>query len=110
MKRQIFYIGGFDPRGVRFYYNLCKEQVDCWQSLYKIKATIGKKEQVDNHVSKWDINTEQGLNLEYNFLHWDDIIRSNWIRKPHVLLWQAIKTYYGFIRNSNWKFIRKITA
>jgi hypothetical protein len=108
MKRQIFYISGFDPRGSRFYYNLHKQQLSSWQHLYDAKAIISKKKQVADHVSQWQVTADQDVNIEYNFLHWDDIIKDNWLRKPQLLLCQAIKAYYGFLRNSQWKFLRSL--
>ncbi len=93
-----YFISGFDPRGSNHY-----------QKLFQIELkergwALGKRISNGN-ITRWplDLKQDQGNNdfkrstSELCFLHWDDIARENWPRKPLELLKQCSHYAYFFL-------------
>jgi hypothetical protein len=80
-KRIVYYIGGFDPRGVRHYHALYKEHSQKQSKINGIETTVSSRKKIHNHLHQWEIDAiDGGLNVHttYRFLSWDDIIRAQW--------------------------------
>ncbi|MDD2828393.1 MAG: hypothetical protein PHW18_02335 [Sulfuricurvum sp.] len=76
-KRVVYYLSGFDPRGVHHYYSLYKENFNNQMTINGMKGTVSPRK----NLHQWEIDaTDQGIHVNtlYNFLSWDDIIRSEW--------------------------------
>ena len=98
-KRKVFYVGGFDPRGVRFYHSLADEQVKRWAALTGEPATVSTRHTVSDTRVDWTVaNPAQDGLTEYSFLRWDDIVRDAWIRNPFALAARAFRAYRDNIR------------
>jgi hypothetical protein len=80
-KRVVYYISGFDPRGVRHYHALYKEHIQKQGLINGISATVSSRKKVHNYLHQWEIDAnDHGANVhtQYRFLSWDDITRSEW--------------------------------
>ncbi|MGD9970983.1 MAG: hypothetical protein AB7S65_11075 [Sulfuricurvum sp.] len=80
-KRAVFYIAGFDPRGVRHYYSLYKEHAARQSSINGIEMEVGPRRKVNQFMYQWNIVAEdngQKAQTDYCFLAWDDIVRKQW--------------------------------
>jgi pimeloyl-ACP methyl ester carboxylesterase len=80
-KRVVYYLSGFDPRGVRHYHALYKEHSGKQSHINGIKSTVSPRKKVHNHLHQWEIDAIDGhetVHTTYRFLSWDDIIRAEW--------------------------------
>lgn len=98
-KRKVFYVGGFDPRGVRFYHALADEQVRRYARHTGEPATVSTRKTVSDTRIDWQVaNAAREVETEYSFLRWDDIVRDAWIRNPFALAARAFRAYRDNIR------------
>jgi hypothetical protein len=108
-KRKIFYVGGFDPRGVRFYYHLLKDEVARYAARTGEAATVTRRRQVSPIRSDWTVeNRGQGVHTDYSFLRWEDIVNAAWIRNPLSLARASVATYLGHLRHLDLPGSRKL--
>lgn len=80
-KRIVYYIGGFDPRGVRHYHSLYKEHFTKQSAINGINGSVSSRKKVHNHLYQWEIEANDHghkVHTTYNFLSWDDIVRDQW--------------------------------
>ena len=99
-KRKVFYVGGFDPRGVRFYHALAAEQVARYDALTGASATVSTRRNAGPHRTDWTIaDPAAGVETEYSFMRWDDIVRAAWIRNPLKLGMRAFHAYRAYLRH-----------
>ena len=80
-KRIVYYLSGFDPRGVRHYHTLYKEHAHKQTAINGIVCTVSSRKKIHNHLYQWEIDAvDNGVNVHtaYRFLSWDDIIRNEW--------------------------------
>lgn len=80
-KRIVYYLSGFDPRGVRHYHSIYKENAQKQSRVNGIECTVSSRKKVHNHIYEWEITADDhGVNVHtaYRFLSWDDIIRAQW--------------------------------
>jgi hypothetical protein len=83
-KRMVFYLGGYDPRGARYYYDLYKREGAKEEGFVTSKRT-----RTSPHLQQWKShfeNTDDRREVIYHFLEWDDIIRAKWSRSSMGLL------------------------
>ncbi|MDI1294837.1 MAG: hypothetical protein PSY12_02990 [bacterium] len=101
-KRKVFYLGGFDPRGVRFYHQLYREQAARYEGLTgdPISVSARRNGPAGAAVSAiWAVeNVQAGVETDYEFLRWEDLIGKVWIRNPLTLARRSIATYVGHAR------------
>jgi hypothetical protein len=103
-KRNVFYVGGFDPRGARFYHGLYRKAADQYNTLTGEGVVVSRR---DN--DGWSIlNEKQGTQVEYTFLQWDDLVRKAWIRNPAQLVWRSLIMYVDYLCHSQWPRIVKM--
>lgn len=80
-KRIVYYLSGFDPRGVRHYHSLYKEHAKKQGQINGMEFHISPRKKVHNHLYEWTIvadDQDQTVETQYRFLSWDDIIRDQW--------------------------------
>ena len=80
-KRVVYYLSGFDPRGVRLYHSIYKKHAHEQSKINGIEMQISSRKKIHNHLFEWDIKAnDNGVKVEttYKFLSWDDIIRHEW--------------------------------
>lgn len=110
-KRHVFYISGFDPRGVQAYYRLFAEQCAKQAALTAAAITIGPRRNRGILSSTWETShdTRDGLvNTTFEFLRWDDIVRRHWHGGYGKLFWLGLKTYWLCIAPGNQGYLARL--
>ena len=103
-KRKVFYVGGFDPRGVRFYHALGGEQIARYAEKSGEPATLSTRRTVSDIRVDWTIaNPARDVETEYSFLRWDDMVRAAWVKNPFALAARAFRAYRDNIRFLDFK-------
>lgn len=80
-KRVVYYLSGFDPRGVRHYHALYKEHFKKQSAINAITGSVSSRKKHHNHLHQWEIEAQHNgdnIHTTYRFLSWDDIIRDEW--------------------------------
>lgn len=80
-KRIVYYLSGFDPRGVRYYQTLYKEHFQKQSKVNGIEGEISARRKITPYLYEWEIHARDGgknVHTQYRFLAWDDIIREEW--------------------------------
>ncbi len=104
IRRRLYFLSGFDPRGAAFYYRLFAGQLQTYASRQGRELQIGRRRgQPDPLLSAWQVQECQSglpagsLPLEVCFLHWDDIARQNWPKNPLRLIWDGVGIYGWYV-------------
>ncbi|MGI9276586.1 MAG: hypothetical protein ACR2PT_17300 [Endozoicomonas sp.] len=110
-KRKVFYICGFDPRASRYYHNLYKKESEKWSTLTGKTLEVSRRRNHGEFRCEWQVkNQDDGVDCDYSYLIWDDIIRRHWKKNPLGLIGSAVLTYLGLIRHINWSFARTLSS
>ncbi len=92
LRRRVYVLSGFDPRGSSFYYRLFVEQLQAYAARTGRPLKVGRRRaQSDGLVSSWHVVDNGQRVLEVAFLHWDDIVRDHWPKHPLVIAWQGFR-------------------
>jgi pimeloyl-ACP methyl ester carboxylesterase len=100
--RHVFYISGFDPRGASYYHRIYREEAARQARVSGPELSVGKRRRTDDNVASWDVDTHisgQRVHTTYDFLRWDDIVRSYWPRGEARLLLVMLRTFWVYIRS-----------
>lgn len=101
--RRVFYLGGFDPRGVRFYHHMALEQIAAHAAKTGEDITVSGRTRAPRMTVDWTVtNASAGVATRCTFLRWDDFVARAWIRKPLALAAAMIGAYWGFIWHVRW--------
>ena len=91
-KRKVFYLGGFDPRGVRFYHQLYRDQAARYTALTGEAVAVSARRAGPANSAIWTVtNASAGVETDYEYLRWEDLIGKVWIRHPFTLAWRAAR-------------------
>jgi hypothetical protein len=99
-RRRIHYLGGYDPRGARFYHELLSSQVG--RHAGKTGEAISVSPRVTRSTDRTDcsvVNSSACVEVDYTFLRWEDIVLKSWIRNPVELMVRAVRCYGRILRN-----------
>jgi hypothetical protein len=120
-KRRVFYISGFDPRGVAAYHRLFSEQSRAHATRFGVPLQSGPRKRESSLSSVWSARraTDDGaVETTFEFPHWDDIARAHWHAGWRNLYKIAFKIYWhGLVacdilrrvyRISKWNFLTGI--
>ncbi|MDO7834158.1 hypothetical protein Q4610_03785 [Sphingobium sp. HBC34] len=108
-KRKVFYLGGFDPRGVRFYHQLYRDQAARHGALSGEALSVSARRAGPASSAIWTVgNDAAGVETEYEFLRWEDLVGKVWIRNPLKLAWRSIATYVGHARFMQFKRMKRL--
>lgn len=111
-KRKVFYLGGFDPRGVRFYHQLYREQAARHAALTGQPIAVGGRQAgaAGSAVSAvWTVdNPEAGVTTAYEYLRWEDLVGKVWIRNPLSLALRAARAYAGHALKMDFLRMRRL--
>ena len=92
LRKRIYFLSGFDPRGSSFYYRLFVEQLKAYANHAGRSLKVGRRRgQADPLLSSWHVEERGTTVLEVVFLHWDDIVRDHWPRSPLVIAGQGVR-------------------
>ena len=110
-KRKIFYVGGFDPRGVRHYHALYREAAERWSEHTGVTLAVSGRKAVSPIRTDWTVdNAGDGTHASYSFLRWEDLVRRAWIKSPVKLAWRAARTYGGLIGRFDVAMARRVPS
>ena len=111
--KRIYYISGFDPRGASFYHGLFSQELKRFVEYTGRTISVGsRRKDGQSPVSRWQVKedgplAENGCDLDYCFLHWDDIVRRSWERNPLRLLGAGLVVYRDhFMQGVLWRIAR----
>ena len=111
--RRVYFLSGFDPRGATFYYRHFADQLQTVSSRIGHPLSLSRRRGVsDRLASRWQVlsalpGSAGPRDLDYCFLHWDDIARLNWPRSPLALLADGVPIYWWYLaRGGLWKVAR----
>lgn len=76
-KRHVFYLPGFDPRGVRHYHSLYKTHAILQNKVNGLGLDVGRRQRASDHSFIWPVRAGD-TQTDIEFLAWDDIIRREW--------------------------------
>ncbi|MEJ7925874.1 hypothetical protein WG908_03780 [Sphingobium sp. AN641] len=108
-KRKVFYLGGFDPRGVRFYHQLYREQAARYAALSGEAVEVSARRAGPINSAIWTVsNPDAGVETDYEYLRWEDLVGKVWIRNPLKLGWRSIATYVGHARHMQFKRMKQL--
>ena len=108
-KRKVFYLGGFDPRGVRFYHQMYREQAETYSRLSGESVEVSARRAGPASSAIWTVfNHGAGVETDYEFLRWEDLVGKVWIRNPLLLAWRSIATYSAHARHMQFARMRKL--
>ena len=109
LKRRVYFLSGFDPRGSSFYYRLFVEQLQAYGARTGRGLSVGRRRgQQDPLLSSWQVQEHGTPLLEVCFLHWDDIARQHWPKNPLQLIADGVVIYGwyllrgGLLRIARW--------
>ncbi len=104
-RRQVFYISGFDPKGPAHYHRLFAEQAALAGALGHYRVDVGSRHRASEHSAVWTLKHGSALadgdadvDTAFEFLRWDDIVRTHWTRNPGVLARDLIRTTLLYLR------------
>lgn len=95
-KRKVFYIGGFDPRGARFYHELLAQQIATHNAGQGSGNPLSlSPRRSDAHGDRaWQVSDAAAtVQTAFHFLAWDDIVRRAWIHSTPRLLAATVRAY-----------------
>ncbi|MFJ4292395.1 hypothetical protein ACIP1U_21825 [Cupriavidus sp. NPDC089707] len=98
--RKVYYVSGFDPRGAAYYHRLYREESAKQAVHHGGTVTIGKRSRLGEHVSAWSLDGKwdgHAVSTQYQFLHWDDLVRRHWEPSLLRLVLSALATYGRYI-------------
>lgn len=108
-RRRVFYVSGYDPRGVRYYYHLLHDQLKRFSVLTGKSVKLSKRRFHSKTRSDWTVeNQSNNVLTEYSFLRWEDIVQQSWIRSPLQLGLRAIKAYWNYILHFEFVAARRL--
>jgi pimeloyl-ACP methyl ester carboxylesterase len=97
LRRTVFYIAGFDPRGPLHYHRLYSTEAAKQAVVNGAAMTVSKRRNEGALQSKWTVKAA-GTTSDIRFLRYEDIVRRQWPRN-------AFDMYGGILRYS-WHFLR----
>jgi pimeloyl-ACP methyl ester carboxylesterase len=110
-KRHVFYISGFDPRGVEAYYRLFAEECPKHATLSAAVISIGPRCKQSALSTTWHTirETDDGrVDTTFEFLRWDDIVRRHWHGAYSELYLLGLKTYWLSIAPGNQGYLSRL--
>lgn len=99
-KRHVFYVPGFDPRSVGFYYKLFRSEAAKQAEVSGLALTVGRRQPTSPVSTAWSIGaTDAGHKVEatYEFLKWDDLVRQTWPQSHWALWWSTLRFLWFYI-------------
>jgi len=103
IRRKVFFISGFDPKGPAFYHQLFTDNAAKQSALSNMQLDVSARKRCGKNLSGWKISAlEDGEKIatDYVFCRWDDLIaRHYWPRGSFNLFGQMLKAYWHHIRS-----------
>jgi pimeloyl-ACP methyl ester carboxylesterase len=110
-KRHVFYISGFDPRGVEAYHRLFATECAVQAALTNATIRVSSRSNLSALSSTWHAAREaEGGEVQttFEFLRWDDIVRRHWHAGYRNLFRMGLKTYWQCVSPGNRGYLARI--
>ncbi len=106
-KRKVLHLGGFDPRGARFYHQLLGEQVERANAIATARNDPLQLELTPRrragHDAAWDVlRSDFACHTEFQFLAWDDVVRMHWPKGAVPLVTKMLAAYWRYATQGRW--------
>ena len=109
-KRKVFYLGGFDPRGARYYHAVLAQAVAAHKAAGgepEGVLTLSGRRRVGPNAG-WTMDDAAGrLHGDHEFLVWDDLVRRAWVRSAAGVLARGALAYAHMLRGMDWRLARQ---
>jgi hypothetical protein len=103
LRRHVFFVHGFDPRGVKGYYERLTQSCRALAEQEGRRLEVGAPETRGPHATLWRVRAEASageVDTTFEFLHWDDIVRKHWSGKGSVTAQiAAVRALWIFYRS-----------
>jgi hypothetical protein len=97
MKRHVYFLSGFDPKGAAHYHALYQAQAQQQATVNNLQIKVGARQRDAQGNSFWTVNTTapdgSACETTYEFSRWDDLVRQNWPRSTWRLLMDMLFAY-----------------
>ena len=99
-RRQLFYVGGFDPASARKAYGIFTEGASRQANLLGGTIRVGPLEARGDLAAGWSVESRYGAEqttTDYEVLLWHDIVRKMWPRDRPALfvgIWSSLLAYF----------------
>jgi len=109
-RRLALYLSGYDPRGASHYHRLYREQAALQSQASNHRIEVGKRQKSALHRDCWSVKAHiEGTDTEtrYEFLRWDDVVRSYWHGgHGHYLAMTCSATWRSMRDGSLWRLFK----
>jgi hypothetical protein len=112
-RRHVFYVSGFDPQGPSRYHAMYASEAARQAAVNGMAIEVGRRHNEDAVHAWWPVRAEvegSDVDVRYEFLRWDDIVRLHWPRNAWVQWIQALQTIGHYLRTGAAARIRRIYA
>ena len=101
MRRQVFFIGGFDPRGAAHYHRLYRAEAAAQQAVSGQTYAVSPRGKRSAVSVGWEVSSdgpEGRAHTRYELLQWDALVRSHWLAPGFGLLRAYLLALAGYAR------------
>lgn len=106
IKRKVFFVSGYDPRGAGFYHGLMDRQTKRWSQISGKQVAISSRKRVSEVETSYQLETD-AVQIDYSFLHWDDLIRKTWNRTIFKFLNLSVRAHIYYFKHADWPMFKK---
>jgi hypothetical protein len=95
-RRRVFYVGGYDPRGTRFYHPLYRNEAEKQAKISGYRINVSQCVRIAPGLNRWQVewrNVEETVQTDYEFLSWDSIVRETWNYSMLQILRRSFEMY-----------------
>jgi hypothetical protein len=89
--RQVFFIGGYDPKGGSRVYTDLREELLRDTQLHGRAWQISPRERQAQGHEVWTLQDNSGVQTRFELLRWDHLVRAQWARTPLALAREALE-------------------
>ena len=91
-RRHVFFVSGFDPKGAAHYHRLYRTQAALQGTVTHTVYEVSDRKQGDNGNAVWTVRSGDTETV-YEYVRWDDIVRSHWPRGAWQVLMRSVRVY-----------------
>lgn len=102
MRRLVFHLHGFDPRGPAFYHALYREEAAKQALVTGQRLRVGPRRTAGAHTALWTVEDEGAAApavTDFELQRWDDIVRRHWPRGTLGALGATLRYAWAFLRS-----------
>ena len=106
IRRHVFYVPGFDPRGARLYHGMYSEHAKKQSAINGLDLSVSPRRKISDISHIWHV-TGNRTTTEFEYLSWSDIVRQHWKNGVAALLadsWLCFRS--GLINGVIFRFLR----